>query len=505
MLTPAGADEITWAGGTDGDWHTADNWDGGMTPGDEDTAVFYSEGAANLGVTLSASATIDGLSFNAGATEPVTIHVTGVNPLTLDGGASMDLSVLAGAHTIEGAGNGSGEPPELIATGGQQTWHVADGASLAIDARLRGQPCPSNTRYNKTGAGTLALGGDNGGSGGWGFGGAFGCSAGRFVIEQGTLRLTHPNAAGNSFNPFTVTDGTTLELTDGATRYGATNGILSLAGQGVGGVGALYVDRPGEETNISNGNGQIFLARHAAIGVGADSTLRVSQNITATGLGASLTKVGPGTLILRSDENTYGGNGSGTTTTIQDGTLILDAEGALRMRLLDNGVGHSFTGTGALQLDGLLRIDASRVNDEFGAWNLVRVDTLDVSWGETFGLAFLDEQAPPFVDRGGGVFTSGTWIFEQATGILRSAIPGDFDGDGDVDAFDLGVWQSGFGTTSGATIADGDADNDGDVDAFDLGIWQANFGTGVGSATVPEPATLALLVPAVLWRRRARG
>ncbi len=76
---------------------------------------------------------------------------------------------------------------------------------------------------------------------------------------------------------------------------------------------------------------------------------------------------------------------------------------------------------------------------------------------------------------------------------LRAAIPGDFDGDGDVDAFDLGIWQTGFGITGGATAMDGDADADGDVDAFDLGLWQTNFGTGVGGATVPEPGAAVLI------------
>ncbi len=86
-----------------------------------------------------------------------------------------------------------------------------------------------------------------------------------------------------------------------------------------------------------------------------------------------------------------------------------------------------------------------------------------------------------------GIYESLDWI--------RSVLPvaGDFDGDGDVDAFDLGVWQSGFGTTQGATAAHGDADFDGDVDAFDLAVWQTHFGTGTAAAAPnPEPATLAL-------------
>ncbi len=87
-------------------------------------------------------------------------------------------------------------------------------------------------------------------------------------------------------------------------------------------------------------------------------------------------------------------------------------------------------------------------------------------------------------------------------------VPGDFDLDGDVDAFDLGIWQSGFGRIGDALVTDGDADGDGDVDAFDLGIWQANFGTAVGSA-VPEPATLGLLTALAIaldrGRREGRG
>ncbi len=58
-------------------------------------------------------------------------------------------------------------------------------------------------------------------------------------------------------------------------------------------------------------------------------------------------------------------------------------------------------------------------------------------------------------------------------GYLRA----DFDFDGDVDTFDYGIWQSGFGMTEGATAADGDADGDGDVDAFDDSIRQTESGS----------------------------
>ncbi len=106
------------------------------------------------------------------------------------------------------------------------------------------------------------------------------------------------------------------------------------------------------------------------------------------------------------------------------------------------------------------------------------------------------------------------WAYEDVAGASIGAgegaasptLPADFDGDGDVDAFDLGIWQTGFGTAEGATRADGDADGDGDVDAFDLGIWQTQFGTGVSEA-IPEPTSLGLLAAGGvgLLRRKRRG
>ncbi len=53
-------------------------------------------------------------------------------------------------------------------------------------------------------------------------------------------------------------------------------------------------------------------------------------------------------------------------------------------------------------------------------------------------------------------------------------ISGDFDLDGDVDGDDLIRWQTGYGTISGADIADGDADEDQDVDGTDFLVWQHN-------------------------------
>ena len=60
-------------------------------------------------------------------------------------------------------------------------------------------------------------------------------------------------------------------------------------------------------------------------------------------------------------------------------------------------------------------------------------------------------------------------------------LPGDFDGDGAVDAADLSAWKDEFSQTGAALNADGDADND--VDGRDFLLWQRNFGRSSSSSS----------------------
>ncbi len=79
---------------------------------------------------------------------------------------------------------------------------------------------------------------------------------------------------------------------------------------------------------------------------------------------------------------------------------------------------------------------------------------------------------------------------------LLVAIPGDFDGDFDVDATDLAIWQTGYGVD-----ASGDANFDGVTDGRDFLIWQRNYNpNGVLAATlaVPEPIASVPLILGVL-------
>jgi hypothetical protein len=82
--------------------------------------------------------------------------------------------------------------------------------------------------------------------------------------------------------------------------------------------------------------------------------------------------------------------------------------------------------------------------------------------------------------------------------VVRVADRADFDYDGAVDGDDLAIWLREFGRTSGSTHALGNADRDSDVDGADFLIWQRLVGSnGAGlpaAATVPEPASLALVL-----------
>jgi hypothetical protein len=92
------------------------------------------------------------------------------------------------------------------------------------------------------------------------------------------------------------------------------------------------------------------------------------------------------------------------------------------------------------------------------------------------------------------------------------ALPGDYNGDGEVNPFDYALWLSLFGEPGGAA----DGNGDGIVGAADYTVWLDNLGshatvTGAGSlaansASVPEPSAVALLFVAItalgpLYRR----
>ena len=106
-------------------------------------------------------------------------------------------------------------------------------------------------------------------------------------------------------------------------------------------------------------------------------------------------------------------------------------------------------------------------------------------------------------------------ISEKLT-VLPASVPGDLDGDGDVDLADLGLFELQFGSQSHGPAPgppySADFDEDQDVDLDDFVVMRDNLGAGVtapqpAGAATPEPATLILMaagLPVLVRRSRRR-
>jgi glucose/arabinose dehydrogenase len=98
-------------------------------------------------------------------------------------------------------------------------------------------------------------------------------------------------------------------------------------------------------------------------------------------------------------------------------------------------------------------------------------------------------------------------VFRLETGGQELGLPGDFSGDGFVDANDLPIWMNAFGTEGTDRWRPGDGDGDGDVDGQDFLVWQQNLNgnepipprVAASGLPVPEPATLGLIAAAAMF------
>lgn len=246
---------------------------------------------ANASVTLHDNAL---LSLNNSADAIASLTFTGGRVNLAADGVLQLLSTLTANPTnvpaiIEG-GTGLGGL-FLPATSG---WNVGDGTvagpDLNVTARVMGRG------FNKTGDGTLALGGNN-------------TFAEALVISNGIVRAESSNALGGVNAGTTVHAGATLLLGPGA---GVVREPVTLNGAGFGGTnGALAA--AGTAT-LSNA---VVLASPSTIRVDGPWLLRIDGTISGAG---PLTKSGAGALTLAGTaNNTFSGD-----TLVAAGTLGLD-------------------------------------------------------------------------------------------------------------------------------------------------------------------------------------
>jgi fibronectin-binding autotransporter adhesin len=251
----------TWDGGTNGtgtSWNASSgvNWNPNGIPTAADDILFDNTIVTTLPGTMtlsSTSITIRTLTWNTNNTSQVTTatSLSTDSVITLNGdGVNPLLSVLGTSGTLTFVGpstmSGSGVLRFVLGASGQ--FHVANaGATLAINAGI--SEASLGFQIEKTGAGTLTLGGTNTFTGG-------------LKITAGTINIGASANLGNVNNTTTIADGARL-------RWTSTNSI-NLADT------RLFV--------LSSGNAVIDVA-DASAALGINASISGSGRLVKDGLG----------------------------------------------------------------------------------------------------------------------------------------------------------------------------------------------------------------------------
>jgi autotransporter-associated beta strand protein len=416
----------------------------------------------------------------------------------------------------------SGSGPVMITASGTGTQQTLVLATMVFNDTV--DVNTTTTKGNGT-AGLLSLTGDITGPGGLtkdglgtmtmafisGFSSGSKSYQGPTVVNQGTLRLSQ-GGTPNMTSSVTVNSGGQLLLITGATSpntgiytFGTSSDtLLTLNGTGPATApGAIRVvtanTPPVTVTNL------ISLAGSTAFNVnGATNILDLTNKISGNGslIAGALGGTGDTGTLQLDGANDYSGG-----TTVDLGTLSLSNANA---RL----------GTGNVTVDGTTTGAAGRLIIHSGVLNAIAdAATLTLTGGGIAGTAdkgYVELDANDTVSGlvlGGIAKAAGTYgssssaaTFkddEYFTGsgvltVLPSGVPGDYNGNGVVDAADYVLWRNG-GPLQNEVVSSGT------VDAADYDAWRARFGntSGSGSAlvhgsNVPEPLAASLLAIAAL-------
>ncbi|MEZ6103803.1 MAG: leucine-rich repeat domain-containing protein [Pirellulaceae bacterium] len=155
-----------------------------------------------------------------------------------------------------------------------------------------------------------------------------------------------------------------------------------------------------------------------------------------------------------------------------------------------------------------LVLDGARLSS--GSFDVVLSETTSIQNASLIGLMFFD-QHPQNLAQLLGISSLNSIRVDDSLYALYAAefdawdsidghtleiialIPGDYNGNGKVDAADYTVWKDIYGSTTNL-IADGNAN--GVIDAADYTVWKDNFGQSgeawLATSTIPEPSALVL-------------
>ncbi|MBD14326.1 MAG: hypothetical protein CMJ72_04060 [Planctomycetaceae bacterium] len=251
------------------------------------------------------------------------------------------------------------------------------------------------------------------------------------------------------------------------------------------------------------------LARGATIDVGTHFLLAntpgqdISIPVTGVDIVAGIdlfAQVGDGGPELVNAALPAGTDGPEISSVNMTSGTIFDVSSAVQTDLDRSGVVQMFFSTVALNPPpGPSTVSAS---------GLVAQITLDTTGFTTGNFDLLLSSVLPGLSGGpfettllgtGGAAVSTT--VNNGSLIVLSTSDADFNVDTKVDGADFLIWQRGFGV--GTTFAQGDADGNGNVDAYDLPIWNFLNGSNTGSlatafTAIPEPVSCSILFVALV-------
>lgn len=185
---------------------------------------------------------------------------------------------------------------------------------------------------------------------------------------------------------------------------------------------------------------------------------------------------------------TFNGAIADTVTASVLGDFEMDASSTLEVDVFSSAFADLLDISGSADLAGVLDV------------SLISGNTLAVNDTVTVLTA-----AGGIVDNGlsvSGPFTHaivGNDLVLTFTGIV-AGLPGDFNGDGVVDAVDYAVWRENLGALDESAL-NGNGDNMNGVDSGDFALWRSQFGAtspgAVSNVAAPEPSSILLIALAL--------
>jgi T5SS/PEP-CTERM-associated repeat protein/autotransporter-associated beta strand protein len=500
-------------------------------------------------VTLNGgSARITGLELPALSVGPATLLIEGAAvfngpTITYVGGTNathgnLTVTGVGSKWTFGSTDGGFNGPGDFVidagssATGGSMILGITSSSSLLVQA---------GSTLNVSGVSQFGLGGSTT---------ATITGAGSTWTNSGPLQLGVDAAGGlNVTNGGSVTLGSTFTLGFNATGTVsiATGGSLSVADTTIFTNASVTVNGGTFSTALLQGSGGSIGLTNPALGTaltinGASGSDTFGGAITGTG---SLLKSGGSTQTL-TGSSSYGGG-----TTVSGGTLVIGAAGALPASgavtnnanfvvFADTAAGN-VTGSGTTIVGRDVTLSANNfiqnalsidLGSSSAAAHSKLITTGNLSLGQlTITLAKGFAPSPGSYDiLDWGVLASPipsvnlpplpmflSWNTSQlqtaGTLVVLSTLPGDYNGNGVVDAGDYTIWRDTLGSMTDLRANGNDTGASvGKIDQADYVFWQSHYGNHFGSgsgasATVPEPATLLMLVVGIvtIWARRRQS